>query len=388
MLYQLLYPLKNYIFAFNVFRYITFRSALAALTALIISFVVGPYLIRFLQKISFGQVIRTDGPASHHGKKGTPTMGGLLILLSVTVSILLWGRLDNIKVVLLLATLLILGVVGFLDDYLKIKFKNSKGISGWYKLAVQAAVGLGIGSFLFFFDHSTYIIIMKFNELTKMSEIAQAANVPSTTLFVPFVSGWQVNLKLLYFPFAMIIVMGSSNAVNLTDGLDGLAIGLMIFMALAYSVFAYAAGNEKVAAYLLIPHIRDAGEMTVFTASLVGAGLGFLWFNAHPAELFMGDVGSLALGGVLGVIAIFLKQELLLLIVGGVYVAELVSVVIQRVYFKYTKLRYGKGVRVFLMAPVHHHFELKGWHESKVVIRFWIIGALLVLVGIATLKIR
>lgn len=382
MLYWLLYPLKSEIFAFNLFRYITFRSALAALTALIISFVVGPFLIRALQRLSFGQVIRSDGPASHQGKKGTPTMGGILIVLSVITATALWGRLDNIKIVFLMAVMVILSLVGFLDDYLKIRFKNSKGISGWYKLAVQALVGLGIGLFLFFFDSATALVSMKFNEVSKTLEVLQVTGIPSTTLFIPFVSEWHFDIRLLYIPFSMLIVMSASNAVNLTDGLDGLAIGLMIFMAIAYSVFAYVAGHQTASGYLLVPHIRDAAEITVFTASLVGAGLGFLWFNAHPAEMFMGDVGSLSLGGVLGVIAIFLKQEFLLVIVGGVYVAELLSVAIQVVSYKLRKKR------VFRMAPLHHHFELSGWHESKVVLRFWIIGAILVLIGIATLKLR
>lgn len=380
MLYYLS-ELRDIFFGFNVFRYITFRSALAALVALIISFIAGRPLIRFLQRLNFGQVIRSDGPQSHFGKKGTPTMGGILIIISVGLAVLLCGRLNNPKIILLLISMVVLGGVGFLDDFLKIKLKNSKGVSGWYKLLIQAIVGLGVGLFLYFFDESTFMVKLAYHDDGTLVESVKHL-IPSTTLFVPFFSDITINLKMLYIPFAMLIVMGMSNSVNLTDGLDGLAIGITIFSALAYTVFAYISGHQFLAGYLLIPHVANAGELSIFAAALVGAGMGFLWYNAHPAEVFMGDVGSLSIGGIFGVLAILLKQEILLLIVGGVYVIETASVIIQVVSYKLRKKR------VFLMTPIHHHFELSGWAESKVVVRFWIIAAFLALVGIATLKIR
>lgn len=387
-----LHTLKDIFFGFNIFRYITFRLAIAAVIAMAITYFLGKPMIKFLQKLNFGQVIRTDGPDSHRSKKGTPTMGGILITLSVIIATLLCGRLNNPKVLFLLGTLVTLTALGFLDDYLKIKLKNSAGVPGWVKITVQAAVGLAVGIFLYYFDQgSTFMLQMKelpghgvgdgiHLELIKKT-VESSVNL-STSLFVPFFSEFHFDLKLLYIPFAVIVVVGASNSANLTDGLDGLAVGVMLFMLLAYTILAYVIGTKFLAAYLLVPHIVDVAELSVFTAALIGAGMGFLWFNAHPAQVFMGDAGALSIGGVLGVIAIFLKQELLLLIVGGVYVIETLSVIIQVLSFKLT------GKRVFRMTPIHHHFELQGYKESKIVIRFWILAAILALVGIATLKIR
>lgn len=382
MLYEYLYPLRDQFFAFNLFRYITFRSAGAVATAFALIIIITPYFIKYLRRISFGQVIRLDGPQTHKVKEGTPTMGGIFIIFSILVSILIWGKLDNTKIQLLVFSLLFLALFGFLDDYLKIKHKNSKGLSGKYKILAQVIVGIVIGIFLYSFDTSTYLMSLKFNSGKGVLEAVRSAQISSTSIFIPFASSVYFDLKLLYIPFSIFVITSMSNAVNLTDGLDGLAIGLLIIISIALALLSYISGHSFIASYLKIPFIIDAGEITVFISALIGASLGFLWYNAHPAEIFMGDVGSLSLGGVLGIIALFIKHELLLVIIGGVYVAEAASVVIQVISFKLFKRR------VFKMSPLHHHFEKSGWNETQVVFRFYIIGIIMAIIGIATLKIR
>ena len=382
MLYQIFYPLREIFFGFNIFRYITFRTAGAVATALILVFMFAPTITEQLKKLNFGQVVREDGPESHLAKTGTPTMGGLFIIGSILISVLLWGKLDNIKIILLTVSLIILSIAGFLDDFLKIKYKNSKGLAGKYKIFFQVFVGAIIGIYLYYFDKSTFLMSFELNQSAGIFETVKVAQVPSSTLFLPFLDTFYIDLKILYIPFAIFVVVSMSNAVNLTDGLDGLAIGLLIIMSVALAVLCYVSGNSLIATYLKIPFISDAGEVTVFVGALIGAGLGFLWFNAHPAQVFMGDVGSLSLGGVLGIIALFIKHELLLIIIGAVYVAEAFSVVLQVFYYKMFKKR------IFKMAPLHHHFEKSGWKETQVVFRFYILGIIAAIIGIATLKIR
>ena len=382
MLYEIFYPFRENFFGFNVFRYITFRTAGAVATALILVLVFAPSIIEKLKRLHFGQVVRDDGPETHLVKTGTPTMGGIFIVGSVLISILLWGKLDNIKIILLTISLIILSIAGFLDDFLKIKYKNSKGLPGKYKIVFQVIVGLIIGIYLYYFDKSTFLMKFDLEKGISVLEAVKVAQVPSSTLFIPFFSNVYIDLKMLYIPFSIFVVVSMSNAVNLTDGLDGLAIGLLIIMSMAFAVLSYVSGNSLIATYLKIPFISDAGEVTVFVGALIGAGLGFLWFNAHPAQVFMGDVGSLSLGGVLGIIALFIKHELLLVIVGAVYVSEAFSVVVQVFSYKLFKKR------VFKMAPLHHHFEKSGWKETQVVFRCYIIGIITALIGIATLKIR
>jgi len=382
MLYEYLYPLRDQFFAFNIFRYITFRSAGAVATAFALIIIITPYFIKYLRRISFGQVIRLDGPQTHKIKEGTPTMGGIFIIFSILVSVVLWGKLDNTKIQLLMFSLVFLAIFGFIDDYLKIKYKNSKGLSGKYKILAQVIVGIIIGIFLYSFDNSTYLMSLQFNSGKGVLEAVRSAQISSTNIFIPFASSVYFDLNILYIPFSIFVVTSMSNAVNLTDGLDGLAIGLLIIISIALALLSYMSGHSFIASYLKIPFIIDAGEITVFISALIGASLGFLWYNAHPAEIFMGDVGSLSLGGVLGIIALFIKHELLLVIIGGVYVAEAASVVIQVISFKLFKRR------VFKMSPLHHHFEKSGWHETQVVFRFYIIGIIMAIIGIATLKIR
>jgi len=346
---------------FSVFNYITLRTVLAAMTALVISFMVGPAMIRKLTAYKIGQSVRNDGPQTHLVKAGTPTMGGALILTSIAITTLLWGDLHNHYVWVALLTTLGFGVIGWVDDYRKVVHRNPKGLSAKAKMFWQSIIALLVGAYLW-----------------------NTATLPAQTeLIVPF-------LKLLVFPLpaflfivlAYLVIVGSSNAVNLTDGLDGLAILPTVMVSGALAIFAYAAGNAVFAKYLGIPYIPGAGELAVFCGALAGAGLAFLWFNAYPAEVFMGDVGALALGAALGVVAVIVRQELVLFIMGGVFVVEAVSVMIQVASFKLT------GKRVFRMAPLHHHYELKGWKETQVVVRFWIITMLLVLIGLATLKLR
>ncbi|HWP35662.1 MAG TPA: phospho-N-acetylmuramoyl-pentapeptide-transferase [Thermodesulfobacteriota bacterium] len=358
MLYLLLYPLHTEISFFNLFRYISFRTIYATLTALLISFLIGPWLIDRLARLQVGQVVRPEGPETHYKKAGTPTMGGLLILLALTIPTLLWADLRNRYVWLALFVTLGFGLLGFADDYLKITRQSSAGVSGRIKLLVQFAVAGTAATALYLSPGY------------------------DTTLTVPFFKELRPDLGWVYVPFALVVIVGASNAVNLTDGLDGLAIGPVMIAAATFLVFAYLAGHAALASYLQIAHVRGAGELAIFCGAMVGASLGFLWFNAYPAQVFMGDIGSLALGGALGTLAVLTKQEILLAIVGGIFVVEALSVMIQVASYKLRRKR------VFLMSPIHHHFELKGWAEPKIIVRFWIISVMLALVAISTLKIR
>lgn len=358
MLYQLLYSLHTTHSAFNVFRYITFRAAMAALMALVVSFLLGPWLIRALTEKQIGQQIRDDGPASHSAKAGTPTMGGTIIILALALSTLLLADLSNPYVWLALAGTIGFGAVGFLDDYLKLSRKNSKGLPPRAKLIGQFAIAFMVATIL--------CVFLKFN----------------TELGIPFVKNFRPDLGLFYIPFAMFVIVGASNAVNLTDGLDGLAIGPIMIAAGTYAVIAYVTGHLKLAEYLQIPYVAGVGELSVFCAAVVAAGLGFLWYNAYPAQMFMGDVGSLALGAALGIVAVMTKNEILLLIVGGIFVAEALSVIFQVASYKLRRKR------VFLMAPIHHHYELKGWPEPQIIVRFWIVSFICAVIGLSTLKLR
>jgi phospho-N-acetylmuramoyl-pentapeptide-transferase len=361
MFYHLLYPLSDHIPVFNVFRYITFRSAYAAITALLISFILGPYLIRKLKSTGVGEKISKWTPQSHGAKAGTPTMGGFLILIAVLVPILLWARLDNRSVLIILGATAWLGWVGFVDDYMKTVLHREKGLVGRYKLLGQAALGLAVGAILYTMPES-----LEYRSATS----------------VPFLKNVALDLGPFYIPFVMLVVMGCSNAVNLTDGLDGLAVGMVVFCALTFAGMSYVTGHVKFSDYLNIVFLENAGELTVCCAALVGAGLGFLWFNSHPAQVFMGDVGSLSMGGFLGTLAILIKKELWLIIVGGFFVVEAMSVIIQVASFRL------RGKRVFRRTPLHHHFEELGWPESKIVVRFWIVGVLLSLLTLSTLKLQ
>ncbi len=361
MLLMLAQALSHDIRAFNVFNYITLRTVLASMTSLGISFMVGPAMIRKLTAYKIGQAVRTDGPQTHLAKAGTPTMGGALILVSVAISTLLWGDLANRYVWVTLITTMGYGVIGWIDDYRKVVEKNPKGLSAKAKMFWQSLIAIGVGVYL-----------------------ARTATLPAETEFiVPFFKHLVIPLGSAGFVLmAYFVIVGTSNAVNLTDGLDGLAIMPTVLVAGAFSIFAYVAGHAVFSKYLGVPHIPGAGELSVFCGALTGAGLAFLWFNAYPAEVFMGDVGALALGGALGLIAVIVRQELVLFMMGGVFVVETLSVMIQVTSFKLT------GKRVFRMAPLHHHFELKGWKETQVVVRFWIITMMLVLLGLSTLKLR
>jgi phospho-N-acetylmuramoyl-pentapeptide-transferase len=361
MFYHLFYPLYQTFSAFNVFRYLTFRTAYAALTALLISLVMGPYVIRLLQKQQVGQMIRQEGPKSHVSKAGTPTMGGILILISMLVATLLWANLTVPLVWLVLLATLAFGAIGFWDDYLKTTRKSNVGLRIKYKFVTEVIAAAMVAGLLF---------------------VLAEPGGNTTRLSVPFFKQFVPDLGVLYIPFAMSVIVGTSNAVNLTDGLDGLAIGPVIIATFAYAGIAYVAGNTRFADYLNILYIRGAGELAVFCGAMLGASLGFLWFNAYPAQIFMGDVGALALGGALGTVAVIAKHELLLLLIGGLFVIETLSVIVQVVSFKLT------GKRVFRMAPLHHHFEEKGWQEPKVIVRFWIIAIILALLSLSTLKLR
>lgn len=361
MLYELLVPLQEFFSPLNVFRYITFRSAYATVTALVLCFVFGPPLVRRLRQFKIRQIIRLEGPRSHQTKEGTPTMGGLLIVGAIVIPTLLWARLSNPYVLLVVAVTLILGALGFLDDYLHVVRRAPKGLLGRYKLVVQILVGLGVGTAVYFLPQS--------------AEFAGRTSLP-------FFKDRYLELGLFYIPFVALVITATSNAVNLTDGLDGLATGLTALAAAAFAGLAYVSGNVKWAEYLNIPYLGGAGELTIFCTAMFGATLGFLWFNSHPADVFMGDTGSLALGGALGTVAVLLKRELLLFLVGGIFVAEALSVIIQVVSYK------TRRKRVFRMAPIHHHFELKGWPETRVVVRFWIVGVLLALLSLSTIKLQ
>lgn len=345
---------------FNVFQYLTLRAILGVLTALVISLVVGPRMIQRLTLHQVGQVVRDDGPQSHLSKAGTPTMGGALILVAIGVATLLWSDLSNRFVWVVLLVTLLFGVIGWVDDYRKVVRKDSRGLPARWKYLWQSVFALGVAVFLY----------------------STAQQPVETQLIVPFFKTVALNLGWLYIPLVYFVVVGSSNAVNLTDGLDGLAILPAVMVGGALGVFAYATGHVNFSQYLAIPYIPGVGEVVVFCGALVGAGLGFLWFNTYPAQVFMGDVGALALGAALGILAVLVRQELVLLVMGGVFVMETVSVILQVASYKLT------GRRIFRMAPLHHHFELKGWPEPRVIVRFWIITVILVLVGLATLKIR
>ncbi|MCD6374135.1 MAG: phospho-N-acetylmuramoyl-pentapeptide-transferase [Caldisericaceae bacterium] len=365
MLAKFLYQFTDYFIGFNVFRYITVRAALAAITALILSWWIGPKVIRLLKKHQIGEEIRIEGPESHQIKRGTPTMGGLIILFSIIVAVLLWANLNNIYLLLIFGATLVMGIVGFIDDYLKSILKMKKGLIARYKLLGQISVGLALGLIIYF--HPFF------------------EGIHSNTS-VPFFKNLEIDFGWFYILFIIFVLTGASNAVNLTDGLDGLAAGLSAIAFIALAGMAYVTSNVKFSDYLNIIYLPGTEEIAIFCMAVFGAAMGFLWFNAYPAEIFMGDTGSLALGTAMGAAAILLKKELLLVLIAGVFIAEAVSVIIQTSYFKYTKKKYGQGRRVFKMAPVHHHFELKGWHETKVVIRFWIVGILLALLSLSTFK--
>jgi len=361
MFLEFIVPLSKYLTVLNVFRYITFRTASGFVIALFLSFLLGKKVIAYLTRIKVGQTIRSDGPQTHQKKSGTPTMGGLLIILALLAGVLLFGDLKNPYLIILTIATVQFGVIGFTDDYLKIVRKDTAGLSARFKIIMQIVIS------------ATVVFALYLNPL---------AGNDLTRIYIPFMAGFSLDIGLLYIPFAMLLIIGSSNAVNLTDGLDGLAIGLTIFVAVGFGAIAYLSGNLNIANYLKIPFIEGGAELAVFAGALVGAGAGFLWFNSHPAQVFMGDTGSLALGGALGIMALMLKKELLMGILGGVFVIEALSVIIQVGYYKLTKKR------VFKMAPIHHHFELKGWNENKVIIRFWIVGILLMIITLATLKVR
>ncbi len=374
---------------FGVFSYITLRAVLATLTALGLGLFLGPWVIRRLTALKVGQAVRTDGPQTHLVKQGTPTMGGALILLSIGITTLLWTDLSNRFVWPVLIVTLGLGVVGWVDDYKKVVYKNPKGLASRWKYFWQSVIGL-VAAFWLAFSVSTGSTTETLAMMSRWWANGLSMDLPAQAdLIVPFFKGVAYPLGLWGFVLlSYFVIVGSSNAVNLTDGLDGLAIMPTVLVAGALGVFAYVAGNAIFAKYLLLPFIPGAGELTIFCAALVGAGLAFLWFNAYPAQVFMGDVGALALGGALGAVAIVVRQEIVLFIMGGIFVAETLSVMLQVSYFKYTKKRFGEGRRVFKMAPLHHHFEESGWRETQVVVRFWIITMMLVLAGLATLKIR
>ncbi len=379
MLYHLLAPLArehlifNFNLFFNLFRYITFRAAGATVTATLIAFAIGPVVIRWLWERKVGQVVRAEGPATHQSKRGTPTMGGIIVIVSTIVSTLLWAPLNNGYVWVAVLATLWMGCIGFLDDYLKFIQGKSRGLVARYKLIGQITFGLVLGGYLLWQP--------------------LAGNLPANTTTVPFFKYvlWAL-WPPLYVAFVTFVMTGTSNAVNLTDGLDGLATGLTVIAAATFAIFAYLFGRVDTSAYLNVFYLAGSGELTVFCTSLMGAALGFLWFNAHPAQVFMGDTGSLAIGGAFGTVAILLKSEILLLLVGGVFAAEALSVILQTSVFRWRMWRHGREYaeahRVFRMAPLHHHFEKAGWAESKVVMRFYIIGILCALLSLATLKIR
>jgi phospho-N-acetylmuramoyl-pentapeptide-transferase len=368
MLYHLFEPLFDEFIFFNLFRYITFRAAAAMATALFFSLVLGPPVIRWLTRLRVGQVVREEGPKSHLAKAGTPTMGGALIILAAVIATVLWAQLTNPFTVATIVVLIWLGSLGFLDDYLKVVRKRTEGLSGRYKLVGQGLLGLIMGLYILW---------------------TTPGNIHPTQTSLPFLAEWYLYMApVVFVPWVMFVLAGASNAVNLTDGLDGLAGGLSAIAAGTFGVFAYLIGRADTSRYLGLFYIPGAGELTIFCAALAGACLGFLWFNAHPAEVFMGDTGSLALGGALGAVAILLKAEFLLVIIGGVFVIEAASVMVQVGWFKYTAKTRGRGQRLLLMSPLHHHFEKAGWAESKIIVRFWILGILCALFAFSTLKIR
>jgi phospho-N-acetylmuramoyl-pentapeptide-transferase len=361
LFYHFVFPLYEKFFAFNVFRYITFRSVYATVTAILICFIFGPPIIKKLKNVGTGANVREDTPQRHSQKAGTPSMGGILMLLAILSSILLWGNFSNRFTVLITIATSAFCLIGFLDDYLKFVKKSSKGLHARIKLSTQLLVSTAAVLYIYF---------------------GPDRSEQTTLLYVPFINFPVVDLSIFYIPFGVLLLVGASNAVNLTDGLDGLAAGLIIFVISAYAGISYLTGHIQIAGYLRIPYIPGSAELTVFCMSVLGASIGFLWFNSHPAEIFMGDTGSLSLGGSIGLISLLIKKEILLLIVGGVFAAEAFSVIVQVISYKLFRKR------VFLMAPLHHHFELKGWSESKIIVRFWIVGAMLALIALSTLKIQ
>ncbi|MFH1460455.1 MAG: phospho-N-acetylmuramoyl-pentapeptide-transferase [Candidatus Omnitrophota bacterium] len=363
MFYHWLYPLREYFFGFNVFKYITFRAAGSAVTAFILSIMMGKFVIQLLKKFNIGESVRKDKYCAtlyehHKEKEGTPTMGGVLILLVVLIAVLLWANLSNKYIWIVLFATLWLGAVGFIDDYIKLTQKNSRGLTATVKLTGQLILGIVVG-FIIYYD--PYL---------------------GDQLNIPFFKNFVVHLGFIYIFFSALVIIGTSNAVNLTDGLDGLAIGCVLIVAITYSGMSYLTGHFKFSQYLQMNYIPGVGELTIFCTAVFGAGLGFLWYNCHPADVFMGDTGALALGGAIGTVAILIKKELLLILVGGIFVAEAMSVIIQVVSFKFRKKR------VFLMAPLHHHFQLKGWAEAKIIFRFLIVAIILALLSLSTLKLR
>ena len=367
MFYYLLYPLKDIFFGFNIFNYISFRGAGAAITALIISFLIGPKIIRTLSFYQIGETIRKSGPETHLKKEGTPTMGGIIVLLAVILPTILWAKLENKHIILILIATIWMGGIGFLDDYLKVVKKYSRGLIARYKMAGQILLGFFIG-----------IMIVNFPDSPQYA----------TSISIPFSANGMFEIGWFYVPLSILVITATSNAVNITDGLDGLATGLVAIATLTFGAIAYATGRLDYSNYLNIIYLPGTGELFVFCLSMIGASIGFLWYNANPAKIFMGDTGSLAMGAALGTLSVLLKKEILLVIIGGVFVIESLSVMIQVYYFKHTKKKYGKGRRFFRMAPLHHHFELLGWHENHVVVRFWIMGILLALISLSTFKIQ
>jgi phospho-N-acetylmuramoyl-pentapeptide-transferase len=368
MLFHWLAPLADRHIAFNLFRYITFRAGMAAATAIVLSFVLGPAVIRWLTRLRVGQIVRDDGPQTHLGKAGTPTMGGLLIVGAALLGTMLWADLTTPFTLLALGVTIGTCAIGFLDDYLKVIRRRTEGLVGRYKILGQGGLGLLVGVYLMSRPISPF---------------------PPNATQVPFLADYMLVMwKALYLPWVMLVITGSSNAVNLTDGLDGLAAGLAAIAAATFAVLAYLIGRADASAYLGLLYLPGAGELAIFCAALAGASLGFLWFNAHPADVFMGDTGSLALGGAFGVVAVLLKAEFLLALAGAVFVAEALSVMAQVSYFKWTARVRGRGRRLLKMAPLHHHFEKLGWDESKIIARFWILGVLSSLLALSSLKIR
>lgn len=362
MLYHLFYPLHKVFSVFNIFKYITFRTAYSIITALIISFICGPMLIRELKKHQIGENIRKVTPLSHAAKSGTPTMGGILILSALVIPTVLWADITNRYVWIVLISTLCLGIIGFIDDYIKVVKNNAIGLRAMHKFISQILVGLGVGLTLYY----------------GKSDFQYA-----TSIGIPFFKDVLPDLGVFYIPFVTLVIVGASNAVNLTDGLDGLASGPVVIAAAAYMIIVYMTGHIRFAQYLNIIYVKGCGELTIFCGAVAGAGLGFLWFNTYPAEIFMGNMGSLSLGGAIGTVAVISKHELLLVAIGGIFVIETISVIMQVGYFKATG-----GKRIFRMAPLHHHFEEKGWDEPKIIVRFWIIAVILALLSLSTLKIR
>jgi phospho-N-acetylmuramoyl-pentapeptide-transferase len=352
---------------FDAFRFLTFRSALAAITGLVLALFLSPKIISVLKRKQIGEAKKVDAPKSHWSKAGTPTMGGIIVVLSVVIPVLLWGDVKSIYIILIVFGTLVLSIVGFLDDYLKVVKKYPNGLIARYKIMGQIFVGLVIGSVIYFSP--------------------QFSQINSVTT-VPFLKDFNFDFSIFYIPVVIFIVTATSNAVNLTDGLDGLAIGIITIVMLALAVISYVSGNAIYSDYLNIIYLPGAGELTVYVAALVGASLGFLWYNSYPAQVFMGDTGSLALGGAFGILAVLIKKELLIPILGGIFFLETISVIMQRLYFKYTKKKYGEGRRIFKMTPIHHHFEMLGWPEPKIVVRFYIIAVILAIISLTSFKIR